>query len=219
MSGACSRCGTIDASAVRVGRPRRDATLGVISIWSIVFILLFEVFAFADLASRISCNSYFRLLVILPTQITARIPFRMAKRKRSRKGRVGTKELNGLKRLTELNGENLVATANRTVNAEIAERRRESQRNSARIAKERSEQGKADLRIGDICRRRRKETDSTLTGCFLKNESPYVVSYNILNSPGWRKMEAFSAGLKQRWARLSALGRKFGDVFTLSGQS
>src|SRR5882762_3218100 len=48
LSVVCSRCGARDATAVRVLRPRREATLGVISIWSAVFIYLF-VFRFLQL--------------------------------------------------------------------------------------------------------------------------------------------------------------------------
>src|SRR5687767_1426481 len=40
LSVACSRCGANDATAVRVLRFRRDSTLGVVSIWSMVFILV-----------------------------------------------------------------------------------------------------------------------------------------------------------------------------------
>ena len=46
LSVACSRCGASDAPVVRVLRfPRREAMSGEISIWSIVFIFVFDWFA------------------------------------------------------------------------------------------------------------------------------------------------------------------------------
>src|SRR6266850_1397854 len=83
LSGVCSRCGASGATAVRVLRPRRAARPGVISIWSIVFMLLFGLFEFfvlADFVRGFPANSYFGLLMILPTQAIARIALGMAKR-------------------------------------------------------------------------------------------------------------------------------------------